>query len=134
MNIATCPICEEKIRLSKKVSILDRLCCPTCDALLEVLSTNPIEIDWIYYDEEFEPNNNAKSTNLNHANCPLCRESIHIGSEKKIGHRLICAGCDALLEIVSVVPLELDWPFGGDYENQYQDYDSYGESYQEYPH
>ena len=134
MNMATCPICEEKIKLSNKVSILDRLTCPTCDALLEVLSTNPIEIDWIYYDEESEPKLTAKSTNSNHANCPLCRESIHIGSERKIGRRLICAGCDALLEIVSVVPLELDWPFGGDYENQYQDYDSYGESYQEYPY
>jgi uncharacterized protein YbaR (Trm112 family) len=134
MDTVNCPICEEKIKLSKKVSFLDRLSCPTCDALLEVINTNPIEIDWIYYDEEFGSAGNTHSTNSNHANCPLCREEIHIGSRLKVGHRLICSGCDAILEIVSIVPLELDWPFGGDYESQYQDYDSYGESYRNNPY
>lgn len=134
MNTVNCPICEERIKLSKKVSLLDRLCCPTCNALLEVINTNPIEIDWIFYDEAIESDGNARSANSNHANCPLCREEVHIGSRLKVGHRLICPGCDALLEIVSIMPLELDWPFGDDYESQYQDYDSHGESYKDIPY
>jgi len=133
MNSTNCPICEERIPLTKKVSHLDRICCPTCEALLEVLNTNPIEVDWIYYDEEFDLDKNSHNTRSKYANCPLCRVEVHIDQYMKEGHRVICTGCDAILEIVSIVPLELDWPFGDDYENQYQDYDSYGESYKEYP-
>lgn len=129
MNTIKCPICEEKIKLNRKVSLLDRISCPTCDALLEVTNTNPVEVDWIYFDEEPEPNNSHRGKRTNFASCPLCRENVHIGSNMGVGHRLICPGCDAQLEIVSLIPLELDWPFGNDYDARYIDYDSFSESY-----
>jgi hypothetical protein len=45
---------------------------------------------------------------------------------------VICTGCDAQLEVVSLVPLELDWPYGGGSEYYYQDDDYYEENYDHY--
>ena len=131
MNTAYCPICEERILLGKKISILDRVCCPTCEALLEVLNTNPIEIDWIYFDDEFETYGRNRMQQTKKAICPLCREDVPIGSYMKEGHRVFCPGCDSVLEIVSVVPLELDWPYDGEYEYRYRDHNSFLDSYRD---
>lgn len=116
MNKAHCPICEEKINFGKKVKFLERTTCPTCEALLEVVKTDPIELDWIYYDEHGSSNGRNRSKSLNYAQCPICRENLYIGPQMKVGYRLICSGCDAQLEIVSLVPLELDCPFNDDYD------------------
>ena len=46
-----------------------------------------------------------------------------------IGDRVICPGCDAQLEIVSLVPPELDWPYDDGYDYYYRDDDFYEEGY-----
>lgn len=134
MNITYCPICEERIPLGKKISILDRLCCPTCEALLEVLNTNPIEVDWIYFDDKVETFGRDRFQKTRQASCPLCREDVPIGSFVKAGERVFCPGCDTLLEIVSVIPLELDWPFDSDYDYHYRDHSSFLDGYKNYPY
>ena len=111
MNAVNCPICQGRITLSAKVEFLDRVTCPSCDALLEVIGTSPLELDWIYYDENDQSMSKQHSKNAGYAKCPLCRENIHIGSDLKAGSRILCPGCDAQLELVSLIPLELDWPF-----------------------
>jgi hypothetical protein len=133
MNKAKCPICEEKILLNEKVKFLDRVSCPTCDALLEVVNTSPVELDWIYFDEDSNNNGKERHQKSGSARCPLCHENVHIGKNMKVGNQVICTGCDAQLEIVSLVPLELDWPFGGGgYDYYSQDDDYYEESYDEH--
>jgi lysine biosynthesis protein LysW len=119
MFTAKCPICEEKIDLSKKVKYLERVTCPTCDALLEVVNMDPLQLDWIYYDEYYDSNGKERSMNPRSAKCPLCREVVYIGSHAKVGGRILCPGCDAQLEIVSMVPIELDWPYDAEYDSYF---------------
>ena len=52
-----CPDCDGKIVLSSQVDTGLTLVCPYCDAELEVISTDPPEVDWAYdweYEEEEE--------------------------------------------------------------------------------
>ncbi|MGW8144615.1 MAG: hypothetical protein ACWGN2_09490 [Anaerolineales bacterium] len=133
MDTTKCPICEETIHLSKKIKFLERLTCPTCEALLEVVNTDPVELDWIYFDENQDSNGREKVKNSNTGRCPLCRETVYIGSSQmKIGNKVICPGCDAQLEIVSIIPIELDWPYDGGFDYYYQDDDLYDESLDDY--
>lgn len=133
MNTAKCPICEEKIELGQKVKFFERVSCPTCEALLEVVEMDPIALDWIYYDEYYDSNGRERTKSSNNARCPLCRENVHIGSSQmKVGYRVICPGCDAQLEVVSLIPLELDWPFDGGYDYYFKDDDYFEESFDDY--
>lgn len=132
MNTAKCPICEEKIEVGKKVKFLERLCCPTCEALLEVVNTDPIELDWIYYDEHYDSNGRERSKTPKNAKCPLCRDNVHIGSLMKVGSRVICPGCDAQLEIFSLIPLVLDRPYDGGYDYYFRDKDALEEKFDDY--
>ena len=136
MKTAQCPICYEKIKLGKRgyrIKFLERTTCPTCEALLEVVNTDPIELDWIYYDEHFDSNGRERVKNSSNGRCPLCRDLVHIvSSQMKVGNRVICPGCDAQLEIVSLVPLELDWPYDGGFDYYFQDDDSFEERLDDY--
>lgn len=126
MNKSNCPICRETIQINENVNFLDRVSCPTCHALLEVVGTSPLELDWIYYDEHNPVDSHGRNHKSDSAKCPLCRENVHISSQMRVGSSILCPGCDAQLELVSLVPLELDWPFDDGYE-----YDSHGDDYYE---
>lgn len=128
MDEAICPICTEKIKISQKVKFLERISCPTCEALLEVVNLDPIELDWIFYDYLDEANGREQSKGNKNAKCPLCKENVHLGSQLKVGDQVICPGCDAQLEIVSLYPVELDWPYDG-YDYYYQDDDFFEEEF-----
>jgi alpha-aminoadipate carrier protein LysW len=49
---AECPDCGERIALELPVRRGDLVNCPNCEAELEVISTDPVELDWVY--EEWE--------------------------------------------------------------------------------
>ena len=51
---ARCPDCGETIRLKGKVHIGREIVCPHCDALLEVIDIDPIQLDWVYEDGDQE--------------------------------------------------------------------------------
>lgn len=53
---ATCPDCGQKIRMQGAIRMGQEVVCPNCDAELEVIETDPVELDWIYdeYDGEDE--------------------------------------------------------------------------------
>ena len=53
MGRVNCPDCDGKIMLSPEAEIGLTLVCPYCDAELEVISTDPPEVDWAY-DWEWE--------------------------------------------------------------------------------
>ena len=46
MPFATCPQCDDRIRFTEMPDVGDIVRCRTCDARLEVISLNPIELDW----------------------------------------------------------------------------------------
>jgi alpha-aminoadipate carrier protein LysW len=48
---ATCPDCGEKITIRGAVRIGQEVVCPSCDAELEVVETEPVELDWAYEDD-----------------------------------------------------------------------------------
>jgi lysine biosynthesis protein LysW len=45
------------------------------------------------------------------ATCPECDESIGLGAKLYVGQRIVCPHCEIDLEVISLVPLELDWAF-----------------------
>jgi lysine biosynthesis protein LysW len=52
-----CPDCDEKIVLQSPSRLGQKLTCPHCDADLEVISVDPLELDWVYdwaWEEEEE--------------------------------------------------------------------------------
>lgn len=52
MALATCAECDEEIEVSERARIGQRVVCSNCGARLEVVSTNPLELDPGYDDEE----------------------------------------------------------------------------------
>jgi len=51
---AACPDCGKSVHLKSPVRMGQEVSCPHCDAELEVIETDPVELDWIYdeYDGE----------------------------------------------------------------------------------
>ncbi len=49
-------------------------------------------------------------------NCIGCDAEIRLRQSPKIGALVTCAECGAELEVVWLDPLELDWPFIDDYD------------------
>jgi hypothetical protein len=41
--------------------------------------------------------------------CPACRRSLDLDRHVKEGEFLSCPACDAVLELISLHPLALDW-------------------------
>ncbi len=63
MPFATCPECDERIRFVEMPDVGDLVRCRTCNARLEVVSINPIVLDWPFdldEDEEGEAEDNAE--------------------------------------------------------------------------
>ena len=48
---ATCPDCGEKIPVRGTIRIGQEVICPHCDAELEIVETEPVELDWAYEDD-----------------------------------------------------------------------------------
>ena len=62
MPYVRCPGCDERLRLVGTPSLGQRIYCETCEDDLEVVSLEPLEVDWVIYgsdddgddDEEWE--------------------------------------------------------------------------------
>ena len=108
MNIARCPLCKEDIKADRKLKLKQRLICPVCDAVLEVVRLNPIELDW-FCEDEFNFNELDHSDSEWKAKCPLCGEKIETGLNLRLGQHITCPVCHEEIEAVSLYPLELDW-------------------------
>jgi transcription elongation factor Elf1 len=46
MPLATCPSCDEDVLVPGKTKLGATIVCGRCGCQLEVISTNPIELDW----------------------------------------------------------------------------------------
>lgn len=54
MNSAECPSCEAKIVFNARPQMSQQVVCSTCDARLEVVWLDPLELDWAYDDEDYD--------------------------------------------------------------------------------
>jgi lysine biosynthesis protein LysW len=45
------------------------------------------------------------------ADCPDCGEKVPVPAPVKLSQRVVCPNCNADLEVVETVPLELDWHY-----------------------
>jgi len=48
---AACPDCGKTIHIKNPVRMGQEIACPHCDAELEVIETDPVELDWVYEDD-----------------------------------------------------------------------------------
>ena len=46
-----CIDCESRIALHGAIKLGQEIVCPHCDAELEVIDTDPVELDWIYEED-----------------------------------------------------------------------------------
>jgi hypothetical protein len=53
MVLADCPECDEQISLKSNVVWGHQVTCPHCDAGLEVINTDPVELDWVYEESDY---------------------------------------------------------------------------------
>ena len=51
--MAWCPECDSMIKLDKGVKVGERIECPECSTLLEIISLTPLELDYALGDEEW---------------------------------------------------------------------------------
>jgi lysine biosynthesis protein LysW len=56
------------------------------------------------------------------AECPSCGEEVRVLSPK-IGQHVNCPKCKMLWEVIWLEPVELDWPYLEDDDEEYADYD-----------
>lgn len=54
MPYAACPGCDQNIYLRHNPKLGDIVYCDNCEADLEVVNLNPIELDWPWEEEEDE--------------------------------------------------------------------------------
>ncbi len=52
--MALCPECEASLDLGDEIEEGQRVDCPECNAKLEVVNTNPVELDLVAKDKEEE--------------------------------------------------------------------------------
>lgn len=52
-----------------------------------------------------------------YATCPGCDEKIYLRTTPKIGDIVYCPTCETELEVVGLNPIELDWPWEDEEED-----------------
>lgn len=54
--------------------------------------------------------------------CPACGEWVSLSGQPKLGQFVTCAPCETELEVVEVDPVELDWAYYDDIDDD-EDWD-----------
>jgi lysine biosynthesis protein LysW len=53
-TVVACPECDEDIILRGSIQWGQQVTCPHCGTELEVINTDPVELDWVYEEYEYE--------------------------------------------------------------------------------
>ena len=61
ISIADCPDCLTRIRFHTRLMLWQKVTCPECRAALEIISLDPIELDWEY--DEIDDNSDHDDFN-----------------------------------------------------------------------
>ena len=62
------------------------------------------------------------------AECPACGSKVNLSGRPKMGQHVKCPACNTELEVVWLDPVELDWPYDDDEEDEFDEYDYEEES------
>jgi lysine biosynthesis protein LysW len=54
MPYAACPGCDQNILLRRTIKLGDVVYCDNCEADLEIVNVNPVELDWPWEEDETE--------------------------------------------------------------------------------
>jgi len=57
------------------------------------------------------------------AECPECSGTVKLEENITVGDRVICVECSVELEVLSLHPLELDYPLEDDWDDDWDDDD-----------
>jgi lysine biosynthesis protein LysW len=60
------------------------------------------------------------------ATCVECDEELAISGRPRLGTKLVCGHCGARLEVVSLEPVEVDWSYEDDEDDEWDDEVGYG--------
>jgi alpha-aminoadipate carrier protein LysW len=52
--VVGCPSCDQDITLGGEIRLGKQVMCPNCGVELEVIDTDPVELDWPYEDYEYD--------------------------------------------------------------------------------
>jgi lysine biosynthesis protein LysW len=111
MKNAECLICGEFIEIGLKLKYGQRLHCPACNAVLEVVDLDPIKLDWLYFDKNIQDGALNKEQN-DSVECPVCQHNFFIPQNIILGQCILCPACYVDLEVVWLNPLELSRSYG----------------------
>jgi len=50
MTVGSCPECDGMIDLGSRPQPGQKIVCPDCNARLEIINADPIELDWCYHE------------------------------------------------------------------------------------
>lgn len=117
MEKIECPVCGEMVQIPKKPKKGICFPCPICDSILQIIMTNPIEVDVFDFEGEerlFGFGNPEKSAKVDLVKCPVCKKLIHLESRVWIGDRITCGSCGSEYQVVGLNPIEIDIPYDGD--------------------
>ena len=116
MAKAECNVCGEVIKAGLRLKIGQRLSCPACKAVLEIVGLDPLELDWLYFDHSVDEGDYLQIRKARLAECPLCRCEFNIPQKLQLGQYVLCTSCDVELEVAWLDPIELSWPYGDGYQ------------------
>jgi hypothetical protein len=104
MSTLFCPECERRINLNARIRIGRRIVCSACQTNLEVINLNPLQLD-VYQPDSVKMTKKRIEAD---AFCPECDHPLKLGSRPRVGQQTICLGCQTIVEVVQLNPLELE--------------------------
>ena len=111
-----CPVCGENTMGIRKLREGQCFPCTNCESILEVIHTDPIELD-VYYSEGDEPVLRFNDPNTYHhkdvLKCRVCERRIYPDKTLWIGDVVACRICGAEHQVINLKPIELDVPYDG---------------------
>ena len=113
-----CPECNHALDVAHNLEIGQIVTCPDCWAKLEIISLYPLQLKWqirqLFDDENgfyrFDQavNEDTKANKIIPL-CPDCHHPLDLGPSLDVGQIIRCPDCWVDIEVVSLVPLKLNW-------------------------
>jgi uncharacterized paraquat-inducible protein A len=108
MNIheVRCPECNHRLKLGAHPYKGQRVFCPFCEISLTITGLNPVELELTMTVKQAA--STKKRSHTIEVPCLECGDLLRINPHIHQGYRVRCSKCDAILEVASTNPLELD--------------------------
>lgn len=102
MTTVFCPECNYALRADHQIHRGQQLVCRQCAASFIVAETNPPKLEPVARFLNDQPKTPREAA------CPECDRPIRFRTPLREGQMITCSRCHAELEVVSLMPLELE--------------------------